>query len=56
MEVPDLLQQHGARHDLAGMAQQVLQDLELLGQKLDALAGARHGARQQIHLEVADRQ
>ncbi len=54
VEVPDLLQQHGARHDLSGVAHQVFEDLQLLRQQFDALAGARDVAAQQIDLEVAD--
>src|SRR5471032_2352097 len=56
MEIPDFLQQHRARHDLARMPHQVLEDLELLGQELDALAGARHATRQKIDVQVANSQ
>src|SRR3569833_65960 len=54
MIVPDVLQQHGAGYDLAGVAHQVLEELELLGLQRD-LTGAPGGlARQQIDVKVAD--
>src|SRR5271154_6768529 len=38
MQVPDVLQQHRARHDAALVARQIFQKLEFARQKLDVLA------------------
>jgi hypothetical protein len=53
---PDLLQQHGAGHRLAGVAHQEFQQLELARLEVDLLALAVHGAADQVHLQVADPQ
>ncbi len=52
--VPHLLEQHGAGDDLPGMAHQVLEQAELARLHVYALAGARHRAREQVHLEIGD--
>ena len=54
MIFPDLLQQHGAGHRLAGVAHQEFQQLELARLQVNLLAGAVHGASDEVHLEVAD--
>ncbi|MNJ56770.1 hypothetical protein D3C77_523330 [compost metagenome] len=54
MVFPDLLQQHGARHRLAGVAHQEFQQLKLARLQVDLLALAMHGAGDQVHLQVAD--
>ncbi|MNN41889.1 hypothetical protein D3C81_1560330 [compost metagenome] len=54
MVFPDLLQQHGARHRLAGVAHQELQQLELARLQVDLGRAAMHGAGDQVHLQVAD--
>src|SRR5690606_15674564 len=43
MEIPHVLQQHGARNDLPGVAHEIFEQPELLRLQLDAAAGARHG-------------
>ena len=50
---PDLLQQHGPRHSLAGVAHHELQQLELARLQVDLLALAMHGPGDQVHLQVA---
>src|SRR5579885_3521555 len=45
---PDALQQHGARDHLAGVAQQVFQQLELARLQIDGLALAGDGAGDEI--------
>src|ERR1051326_8311690 len=54
VQIPDVLQQHGARHDLAFTAHQVLEKLELSRQQFDIAVPPPGGARHQIELEVAD--
>src|SRR5262245_45497108 len=52
--VPDPFKQHGTRDYLAGVAHQVLEQAKLPRLQLDRLAGALHGPRQQVHLEIAN--
>src|SRR5262245_54131908 len=54
MQVPDMLQQHRARHDVAFVAHQVLEQLKFARQKLEIAAIAACDARHQVELEVAD--
>src|SRR5438046_1802065 len=53
VQVPDMLQQHGARYDAALIAHQILQQLEFAGQQLDLLAAPACGAVDQVDGEVA---
>src|SRR5215470_13785186 len=48
MQVPDVLQKHGARDDAAFVAHQILQQLELARQQLDLLAAPACGAVDQV--------
>src|SRR6516225_6778719 len=52
--IPDLLQEHCARHDVTLVANQILQDLEFARQQWDFPAAAIHCPRHEIHFEVAD--
>ena len=54
--VPDVLEQHRAGHDMAGVAHQVFEQLELARQQLDRLVAALDRAGQQVELEVGDPQ
>src|SRR4051812_38329209 len=56
MIVPDVLQQHGAGHHLAGVAHQVLEELELLGLQRDRAGAPRSLTRQEVDMKVTDTQ
>src|SRR5690349_9348129 len=56
MQVPDVLQQHGAGDHAALVADEIFQQLELLGQELHVLAVTAGGARDQVDGEIADPQ
>src|SRR5262249_12590240 len=56
MQIPHVLQQHRARHDLAGVANEICKQLELLRQQLDLAALSAHAAGEQVHLQVPDPQ
>src|SRR3981189_3361726 len=56
MKIPDVLQQHGARHDAAFVAREIFQKLKFPGQQRDGLAAAAGGARHQVYREIADMQ
>ena len=52
MIVPDIFQQHGTRDDVAGIAHEILQQLEFAGLEEDRLAGAGNGAGQEIDFKI----
>src|SRR5579872_4716485 len=52
MNSPHLLEQHAACDDATGVAQQVLEQLELLRQQRDLGAGPSHAALNEIELYV----
>ena len=52
MQVPHAFQQHGARDDLAGMAQEVLEQLELFCCEIDGAACTCDAPGEQIELEI----
>src|SRR5579859_4658761 len=54
MQVPDIFQEHGARHDLAGMPHQIFEQPKLARLQLDLAVAAADGAGQQVDLEIAD--
>ena len=54
MELPNLLEQHGASHHTAGVAHQIFEQAELARLQLDLLPGAPDLATDQVHLEVGD--
>src|SRR5208337_1169065 len=56
LEVPDVLEQHGPRHDLARPAHEILEQLELARQEFDRQASAAHLAVDQVHFQRADLQ
>src|SRR5215831_353624 len=56
MKIPDVLQQHGAGHDAALIAHEILQKLELLWEKGNFLAVPARRSRDQIDGEIADPQ
>src|ERR1700745_2102426 len=56
MELPDVLQQHGARNHAPRIAHQILQELELLRLHVDSLAGPGDASLQKIELQVGDAQ
>src|SRR5271163_761422 len=56
MQVPDVLQQHGAGHDAAFVAHQIFQKLEFPRQQENILAAPAGRARHQVDREIADPQ
>src|ERR1700733_2118211 len=54
MILPDLLQQHRARDDPSGMAQEIFQKAKLARQQIDPRIAAMDGLFDQIHFEIAD--
>src|SRR6202158_3282393 len=48
VKFPDVLQQHSAGDDAAGVAHEIFEKLELLRLQLDALPGARDAALEEI--------
>src|SRR5438876_12035710 len=56
MEVPDVLQQHGAGNNLALIANQVLKNLEFTRQEFDFAAGAARCPGDEIKFQIADAQ
>src|SRR5215475_8794666 len=56
MQVPDVLQQHGAGDDAGLVAHQIFQKLELFWQQLDLLAVTAGGARNQVDRQIPDAQ
>src|SRR3569833_1839360 len=52
MQVPDIFQQHGARHHAACIADQKNQLAEFLRLQNERQAGAQHRAAEQVHLQV----
>ena len=53
--VPDVLEQHRARHDLSGVLHQVLEKAIFARLQQDVVSGPRHAMRQPIENEIADR-
>src|SRR5450755_3570696 len=56
MEVPDVLQQHGAGDDTALVAHQILQKLEFPGQQKNVHAAPAGLSRNEVDREIADPQ
>src|SRR5436190_3813129 len=56
VKIPDVLQQQCARHDLALVANEVFENLKFARQELDIAPAARHRARNEVELEIADAQ
>src|SRR5262249_55061400 len=56
MQIPDVLQQHRAGHDLALVANEIFEDLEFPRQQLDVAAAAGHGSQHEVHSEITDTQ
>src|SRR5215467_15826670 len=54
MQIPDMLQQHRARHHAALVAHQILQELEFPRQQRDLLAPPARNALDQVDREIAD--
>src|SRR5574340_1276637 len=54
-EIPHILKQHRARHDLVGAGHEILEQLELLGEEIDRPALAERVALDQIHLQYGRR-
>src|SRR5262245_38469598 len=52
MEIPHILEQHGAGDDAAVAAHQIFEQAEFLRLKIDRLAGATDRPLQQVHLEI----
>ena len=52
--VPDVLEQHGAGHHLAGVLHQIFEQAELARLQRDRLAAARDRVAEPVELEVAD--
>ncbi len=53
VKIPHVLEQHGARHDLTGVAHQVFQQAEFARLQQNVLAVARDFAFQPVHLQIA---
>src|SRR5215471_4930728 len=56
MKVPYVLEQHGARHDSAFVADQIFEQLEFPRKELDFTPAPARGPRHEIDLEIADAQ
>src|SRR6516164_202247 len=56
MQIPDVLEQHRSRHDLALIAHQIFEDLKFARQQLDLAPATVRRARDQIELQIADAQ
>src|SRR5262249_33447991 len=56
MQVPDVLQQHGARDDAAFVAHQILQQLEFAGKQIDFVTAPAGRTVDQVDREVPDPQ
>src|SRR5208283_1465579 len=56
LEVPDVLEQHRARHDLARTAHEIFDQLEFLRQEFDGSPRAAHGAIDKVHFQIANLQ
>src|SRR5262249_45903607 len=56
VEIPDVLQQHCARHHPPFVASQIFEKLKLAWQQLDLLTAAANAARYEIHFKIADAQ
>ena len=56
IQIPNVLQQHGARYDLTCVPYQIFEDLEFSRQERDPLSGTIGGARDQIEFEITDSQ
>ena len=54
VEIPDVLQKHGPRNDLADIANKILKQLELSWQQLDFSVPPAGDPRQQIDLQIAN--
>src|ERR1700741_3491302 len=56
MQVPHVLQQHRPGYNLAFVADQIFEQLELARQEIDFAPAAAHDARHEIKLEITDAQ
>src|SRR5579883_1661012 len=56
MQVPDMLQQHRARHHAAFISHQIFEQLKFLRQQHQLLAAPARGTRDQVDREIADAQ
>lgn len=54
MIVPDVLEQHGARHHLAGVLHQVFEQAEFARLQRQLVLAAGDAMRQPVELEIAD--
>ena len=56
MIIPHAFEQHGARHHLIDMAQQIFEQPELARLKVHRLARALHAMGEQVHLQIVAHQ
>src|SRR4029077_10734966 len=56
MQVPHVLQQHGPGYDLAFVANQIFEQLELARQEIDVAPATAHSAGHEIKLEITNAQ
>ena len=54
MVLPDIFEKHRARHDLARVTHQILQQFEFPSLQLDRLPTARHPMRQKVDAQVCN--
>src|SRR5882724_9738996 len=54
MQIPDVLQQHGAGYDAAFVAHEILKQLKFPRQQRDVLAAPADGPRHQVDSEIPD--
>src|SRR5258708_4949176 len=54
MNIPDVFQQHGARHRLLGVFHQVFEQAKLARQQLDWGAATNDRAREQVNFKIGD--
>src|SRR5579875_3596591 len=56
MEIPDMLEQHRARHHLPGMPHQIFEQPEFARLQVDDVPGPAHRAREQVEFEIGNLQ
>ena len=55
VKIPDVLQQHGARYDVALVANQIFEELKLARKQVDVPPVSVCRARHEVQLQIADK-
>src|SRR5262249_30582657 len=56
MQIPYMLQQHRAGHNVTFVANQILEDLKFPRQQVDVPAATAHGSRHEVEFKITDAQ